>query len=740
VRLLAEPVLLPAAPEHAAGPPGAAPHAAVAAVAAALTRAGRRHVVAFAGEWAGGGGLVSADPRRVLRPNTAAAAFAVTDRLPAVEGEGLGDVPVGVPEGDVARDRVGSGPVGGGWFGYLGFGLADALWRSPPPLPATRLLPVAHWAWHDWVLRLDPDGAWWLEALVGVDFPAARAAEVRRSLAALPAAAAGPVEVTPVRAPDRVRHSVAVEACIRAIRHGDVFQANITAGVDLELVGAPVDAWARLASALTPARSAYLELDEGAVVGASPELFLARQRTAVRTAPIKGTRAAGEGEAEALGGSVKDAAENVMIVDLMRNDLSAVCRPGTVAVTGLLEVAPHAGVWHLVSQVEGELPAGTTNARVLAATFPPGSVTGVPKVRALEVMAAAEGEARGVYTGAVGFASPVAGLELAVAIRTVEVAGGPGRWAARLGVGGGVTAGSTPVEEWAECLVKAAPLLTALGLPPGAAGVAGPSGGPADLARPGGWPADPAAGLFETVLVRDGRVVELADHAERLERSWWELNRVALPFDARAELARAGRALAGGWHRLRLDTGPSGRPRTSSEPVPQPVPLRRSRGVEVLLRPVSPAGPPRHKFADRRELERLEALDPGDPAGSAVVLVDPTGLVLEGTRANIIALLDGRVWTPPLDGRILPGVTRQVVLDLAVDLGVPVSTAPLPVTAVARADGVLLTGSLRGVSWVSAGFGRTWAGPDAVGVALADALLDRWGAGEGGRAMLGGCG
>ena len=232
-----------------------------------------------------------------------------------------------------------------------------------------------------------------------------------------------------------------------------------------------------------------------------------------------------------------------MIVDLMRNDLSAVCRPGTVAVTGLLEVAPHAGVWHLVSQVEGELPTGTTNARVLAATFPPGSVTGVPKVRALEVMAAAEGEARGVYTGAVGFASPVAGLELAVAIRTFEVAGGPGRWAARLGVGGGVTAGSTPVEEWAECLVKAAPLLTALGLPPGPAAVAGPGARPADLAGPGGWPADPAAGLFETVLVHDGRVLELADHAERLERSWWELNRVALPFDAGAELARAAGAL-----------------------------------------------------------------------------------------------------------------------------------------------------------------------------------------------------
>ena len=131
---------------------------------------------------------------------------------------------------------------------------------------------------------------------------------------------------------------------MRAIRHGDVFQANITSGVDLELEGEPVDAWRRLAASLTPARAAFVDLGEGALVGASPELFLERRAAAVRSAPIKGTRAAGDGEAQVLSDSVKDAAENVMIVDLVRNDLSAVCLPGSVAVTGLVEVAPHAGV------------------------------------------------------------------------------------------------------------------------------------------------------------------------------------------------------------------------------------------------------------------------------------------------------------------------------------------------------------------------------------------------------------
>jgi para-aminobenzoate synthetase component 1 len=125
------------------------PHDAVAAAAGALVRAGRAGVVALAGDWAGGGGVVTADPREVRRPAAAVEAFRVADDLPPLAGP--------------ARE----GAVGGGWFGHLGFGLSHALWRRPAPLPATRLLPVAHWAWHDWVLRLDAGGRWWFEALLG---------------------------------------------------------------------------------------------------------------------------------------------------------------------------------------------------------------------------------------------------------------------------------------------------------------------------------------------------------------------------------------------------------------------------------------------------------------------------------------------------------------------------------------------------------------------------------------------
>ena len=410
--------------------------------------------------------------------------------------------------------------------------------------------------------------------------------------------------------------------------------------------------------------------------------------------------------------SAKDAAENVMIVDLVRNDLSAVCVPGTVAVTGLVEVAPHAGVWHLVSTVEGELAPGTTNAALLGATFPPASVTGVPKVRALEVMAEAEGEPRGVYTGAVGFASPVAGLELAVTIRTLEVVGG----VARLGVGGGVTAGSTPVEEWAECLVKAAPLLSALGASP-----------PAGLSEA----SLPDAGLVETVLVRDGHALELADHAERLERSWWELHRERPPVDVREEVRAVAAGLPPGWHRVRLEVGRRDPARTSSVPVPPPSRPAVDPGIEVRVRRVGPGGLPRHAFAGLPE--------PGAGSGTEV-LVDPDGDVLQATGANVVAVVGGVVWTPPLDGRILPGVTRAVVLDLAVDADVPVRTAPLPLEVARGADGVLLVDGVHGMRWVRSGLGRTWAGPDAVGAALADALLDRWGALAGARAMLTPCG
>jgi para-aminobenzoate synthetase/4-amino-4-deoxychorismate lyase len=197
----------------------------------------------------------------------------------------------------------------------------------------------------------------------------------------------------------------------------------------------------------------------------SPELFLRRAGDAVVTAPIKGTIKRPEDESMAraalatLRRSAKDAAEHVMIVDLMRNDIGRVCAYGTVEAQRVPEAEPHPGVWHLVSKVRGRLCPGVGNGDLLRATFPPGSVTGAPKVQAMHVISELEQTGREVYTGGIGFASPVAGLELNVAIRTFEQRNGR-LW---LGAGGGIVADSDPEHEFEEALVKAAPLAAAIG-------------------------------------------------------------------------------------------------------------------------------------------------------------------------------------------------------------------------------------------------------------------------------------
>ena len=206
-----------------------------------------------------------------------------------------------------------------------------------------------------------------------------------------------------------------------------------------------------------PARAAFLSGDWGAVASLSPELFLRRTGTQVSSSPIKGTLPL-HADPEQLRTSAKDVAENIMIVDLVRNDLSRVARTGSVTVPELLAVQPAPGVWHLVSTVAAQVPLDIRAAVLLAATFPPASVTGTPKARARQLLSQWEPARRGVYCGTVGLASPVAGTELNVAIRTVEF---DADGTAVLGVGGGITADSDPDAEWQECLDKAAPIVGA---------------------------------------------------------------------------------------------------------------------------------------------------------------------------------------------------------------------------------------------------------------------------------------
>ncbi|HZB75687.1 MAG TPA: aminodeoxychorismate synthase component I [Solirubrobacteraceae bacterium] len=632
---------------------------------AALLLRGEERPFALIGAWAGGGALLGSRPVRVATPGEDR--FALLDEQPEVDGGPAGAV----------------GPaVGGGWVGFLGFELRHAVERGHPPPPRPIAVPDGDLAFYDHVLRRDADGRWWFEALVTPQREAALVAR-RDDLAARLAAPPAPRPFSTAEwrwTPSPAGHARSVDACVERIAAGDLFQANLCLRLDGRLTGDALDLFATAAAALPTDRAAFVAGPWGTVASLSPELFLARRGRTVHSAPIKGTRPAG-GRAE-LETSVKDRAENVMIVDLVRNDLGRVCVPGGVRVPALAEVRPHAGVWHMVSEVEGELREGVGDGDLLRATFPPGSVTGAPKLAALDVIAELESTGREAYTGAIGFASPLAGLELSVAIRTFEVRG-PRIW---LGAGGGITADSVGEEEAREAAAKAAPLLAAIGTdpPPGTEGLApcppapgteglapcpralepasgagssalGTTGGteglapcPPGVARRGPRPVprpDPAAGLYETVRVADGVAEHLGDHLARLARSMRALYGLALP-DALAERAQAaasGHALA----RLRIDVIPGEEAELAASPLGAIAP--------AVLRPVVlPGGLGAHKWRDRTLLASHEADDPA----SLPLLLDADGLVLETSRTSIVVrAADGTLHTPPADGRILPGVT-----------------------------------------------------------------------------------
>jgi para-aminobenzoate synthetase component 1 len=268
-------------------------------------------------------------------------------------------------------------------------------------------------------------------------------------------------------------HRAAVRAVRAAIARGDVYQVNLVQHLSAPFSGAARSLAARLRpltqSSDLPFESSDLPFGDAgwrvlegngwAIVTATPELFLARRGQRVWTKPIKGTRPLGR-SAELLE-SPKDAAENVMIVDLERNDLSRVCAPGTVRWPELMESRTLAGVEHLVSTVEGVLRPGVGLAELLRATFPGGSVTGAPKIAAVDLIAGLEPVGRGASMGALGRVHGNGDLELALTIRTFVLVEG----VLHLWVGGGVVWDSDPAEEVEESLAKAAPLLDALGAP-----------------------------------------------------------------------------------------------------------------------------------------------------------------------------------------------------------------------------------------------------------------------------------
>ena len=324
---------------------------------------------------------------------------------------------------------------------YLGYGLSSTLRRRSsglPPEPCIRL-PLA---------------------AVAVR-PPTYVAEYDNSLhdLQLPSAAETPYSIGPWRHTwSDVAYADAVQQVRGAIARGDVYQVNLVQHLSATFAGDARALATRLA-ALNPHKREPFEGDGWAVVSGSPELFLARRGSRVWTSPIKGTRPIGA--ADELRESAKDRAEHVMIVDLERNDLSRVCVPGTVRWPEFMATRPLAGVEHMVSTVEGTLRADVGLAEILGATFPGGSITGAPKIAAIDLIAEIEPVGRGASMGALGRVYGNGDLDLALTIRTFAVADGR----IHLWVGGGVVWDSDPQAEIDESWTKARPVLDAIGAP-----------------------------------------------------------------------------------------------------------------------------------------------------------------------------------------------------------------------------------------------------------------------------------
>ena len=379
-------------------------------------------------------------------------------------------------------------PFQGGAAGYLSYEWGAALERVPAAPTDDVPVPGVMLGLYDWVVAWDhlSRRAWIvatgapLRGARRVARAAARLAWIKRRLRRPPpptggparrGAGAGPATYPVDGAPGQVRgtftragYVAAVERVIEHIRAGDIFQANLAQRFQAPLVGTPLEFYARLRARNPAPFAAYLDFDHLVLASASPERFLRLHQGSVETRPIKGTRPRGSDAAEdralaaALATSPKDRAENAMIVDVSRNDLSRVCRPGTVRAPELFAVERYATVQHLVSTVVGELDGARSVPDLIRALLPGGSVTGAPKVRAMQLIAELEPTTRGVYCGAIGYWTGGGTLELSVAIRTCQVAGNTVYFHA----GGGVVAESDPDSEYHETLDKARGMIAAL--------------------------------------------------------------------------------------------------------------------------------------------------------------------------------------------------------------------------------------------------------------------------------------
>ena len=465
-----------------------------------------------------------------------------------------------------------------------------------------------------------------------------------------------PAGVLDVRASvDREAFHAAIVRIHEAIRAGETYQVNHTYRLDFAAHGAPVSLYRRLRARQPVPYGAYVALPESEdpnapthVLSCSPELFVRHAGGRLTAKPMKGTaprRAVMEGDSETarhLHLDTKNRAENLMIVDLLRNDLGRIAQVGSVRVPGLFDVESHATVFQMTSTVEADLAPGTGFPQVLRAIFPCGSITGAPKHHTMDLIAGLESTPRGLYCGAIGWidAPPAAaGLGdfcLSVAIRTLTL--GPerdGLRAGRLGIGAGIVLDSVAEDEYAECRLKGR-FLTGL---------------------------DPGFAVFETMhATREAGVRHLDRHLARLARSAQALGFVCDEIEIREAIQlECGRLAADAPHRMRLGLARSGR----FDLIVQPLAPLAEGPVRLRLEPMPlPAARP---LAGHKTTLRTD-YDAGIRAAEAEGAFDslffaPDGRLVEGGRSNVFVKLNGRWCTPPLADGALPGVMRALLLE-----------------------------------------------------------------------------
>jgi para-aminobenzoate synthetase / 4-amino-4-deoxychorismate lyase len=431
----------------------------------------------------------------------------------------------------------------------------------------------------------------------------------------------------------RDEYTSAVQTIRELIAQGQTYQVNYSFPLTTSSSGDTLSWYRDLCNSQRAPYSAHLDLGRFKVLSLSPELFFSRSEDQVTTKPMKGTARRGRWYAEdlelkrQLSESAKDRAENVMIVDLLRNDLGKVSEPGSVSVASLFDVEKFETILQMTSTVESTLRPNTSLVDLIAALFPCGSITGAPKIRTTEIIKKLEPHPRGAYTGTIGFLLPGGDSIFNVAIRTVVVDSETGL--ATFGVGGGVTIDSTPELEYEECLIKS----TFLRRPPR------------------------IFELFESILLENGEYFLLDQHLQRLQNSVDYFDFVYPEEWLRTTLNKRRDARPTGSWKVRLKLSRDGTLRTK---VTEVTSSDEPKLVALASAPVDTSDRFLYHKTTSREFYESELAVRQDV--SDVVFWNEQGEVTETTIANIVVNLDDKLVTPPIESGLLAGTFRDELI------------------------------------------------------------------------------